>query len=275
MAKQKEKIHTQLEPLAVEVSKLVPDPHNARKHDARNIDAIAESLREHGQRKPVVAQKVGDTLVVRAGNGTLQAAKKLGWKRLAVLVVEEDDREATRFALRDNRTAELAEWDDEALRKALQECAESEAEIAALGWNPDEFKVEEDQSASASSTSSDSPYTKKIKAPIYEPTGAKPSVEMLYDRGKADRLLAEVAAADLPEEVRSFLRFAAERHTVFNYKQIAEFYAHADEKTQGLMEASALVIIDFDKAIEHGFVSLTERLGKIVSLTPSEDESDA
>jgi hypothetical protein len=264
-----------LEPLAVQISTLVPDPHTARKHDARNVDAIAESLREHGQRKPVVAQKVGDALVIRAGNGTLQAAKKLGWKRLAVLVVEEDDREATRFALRDNRTAELAEWDDEALRKALQECAESEAEIAALGWNPDEFKVDEDQSASASSTSSDSPYTKKIKAPIYEPTGAKPSVEMLYDRGKADRLLADVAAANLPDEVRSFLRFAAERHTVFNYRQIAEFYAHADEKTQGLMEASALVIIDFDKAIEHGFVRLTERLGNIVGLTPSEDESDA
>jgi hypothetical protein len=275
MPKEREKIHAQLEPLAVQISTLVPDPHNARKHDARNVDAIAESLREHGQRKPVVAQKVGDTLVVRAGNGTLQAAKKLGWKRLAVLVVEEDDREATRFALRDNRTAELAEWDDEALRKALRECAENEAEIAALGWNPDEFQVEEGQASPADTSTSDSPYTAKIKAPIYEPTGAKPSTDMLFDRGKTDRLLAEIASADLPDKVRSFLRFAAERHTVFNYRQIAEFYAHADEKTQGLMEASALVIIDFDKAIEHGFVRLTERLGNIVGLTPSEDESDA
>jgi hypothetical protein len=140
--KGEERIHEQLAGLAMDVGALELDSKNARRHDQRNLDAIAESLREHGQRKPIVAQKVGERLVVRAGNGTLQAAKALGWKRLAVLVVEEDDREATRYALRDNRTAELAEWDDEALRQALRECAESEAEIAALGWTPDEFQVE-------------------------------------------------------------------------------------------------------------------------------------
>ena len=141
----REQIHPQLAGLAMPVEALTPDPKNARRHDQRNVDAIAESLREHGQRKPIVAQKVGETLVVRAGNGTLEAARKLGWERLAVLVVDEGDREATRYALRDNRTAELAEWDDEALRQALRECAESEAEIAAeiaaLGWNPDEFRA--------------------------------------------------------------------------------------------------------------------------------------
>ena len=138
----REQIHPQLASLAMPVEALTPDPKNARRHDERNVDSIAESLREHGQRKPIVAQKVGERLVVRAGNGTLEAARKLGWERLAVVVVDEGDREATRYALRDNRTAELAEWDDEALRQALRECAESEAEIAALGWNPDEFQVE-------------------------------------------------------------------------------------------------------------------------------------
>jgi len=139
--KGEERIHEQLAGLAMDVGALELDAKNARRHDQRNLDAIAESLREHGQRKPIVAQKVGERLVVRAGNGTLQAAKALGWKRLAVLVVEEDDREATRYALRDNRTAELAEWDDEALRQALRECAESEAEIAALGWTPEEWSA--------------------------------------------------------------------------------------------------------------------------------------
>lgn len=140
-----EHIHPSLRGLAVELKKLTPDPKNARKHDQRNIDAIRESLAEHGQRKPLVAQQAGKKLIVRAGNGTLEAAKRLGWTHLAVVVVEEDDRAASRYALRDNRTAELAAWDDEALRQALRECAESEAEIAALGWDPDKFVIDEDE----------------------------------------------------------------------------------------------------------------------------------
>jgi len=272
MPKEREKIHAQLEPLAVQISTLVPDPHNARKHDARNVDAIAESLREHGQRKPVVAQKVGDTLVVRAGNGTLQAAKKLGWKRLAVLVVEEDDREATRFAIRDNRTAELAEWDDEALRKALQECAENEAEIADLGWNPDEFRVDGSDPTSAEEGPDLSTYTQKVKAPVYVPTGEKPAVSALFDRTKASELVSQIDASNLPDDVAMFLRLAAERHTSFDFGRIAEFYAHADAKTQRLMESSALVIVDFNRAIEGGFVALTSALGRLADF---EGEPDA
>lgn len=132
-------IHPSLRGLAVELKRLTPDPKNARKHDQRNIDAIRESLAEHGQRKPLVAQQAGKKLIVRAGNGTLEAAKALGWTHLAVVVVEEDDRAASRYALRDNRTAELAAWDDEALRHALRECAESVEDIAALGWTEREW----------------------------------------------------------------------------------------------------------------------------------------
>lgn len=268
----REQIHPQLAGLAMPVEALTPDPKNARKHDQRNVDAIADSLREHGQRKPIVAQKVGERLVVRAGNGTLEAARKLGWERLAVLVVDEGDREATRYALRDNRTAELAEWDDEALRQALRECAESEAEIAALGWNPDEFQVEAPEPGSSAV---DPDYTKKIKAPVYEPTGEKPEPVSLYDRTKTSSLISRIDSANLPPEVASFLRVAAERHTVFDYHKIAEFYAHSNEQTQSLMEESALVIIDFDKAVQNGFVKLTERLGALIDLSHQEDNEDA
>ena len=46
----------------------------------------------------------------------------------------------------------------------------------------------------------------------------------------------------------------------FNYENIAEFYAHSDKEVQELMESSALVIIDFKKAIEQGFIELSEDL---------------
>jgi DNA modification methylase len=105
-----------LEGLARPVHDLREDPANARTHDERNLAAIRKSLEAFGQRKPIV---VRDGVVV-AGNGTLRAAHALGWQRIAV--VEADDlsaEEATAYAVADNRTAELAAWDIEALRAAV------------------------------------------------------------------------------------------------------------------------------------------------------------
>ncbi len=104
--------------LAVAVADLTPDPANARTHNDRNLDAIKASLSRFGQRFPIVVQKQG--MVVRAGNGRVLAAKALGWTHLAAIVVDESDVEAVAFAIADNRTAELAEWDDEALTRLLQ-----------------------------------------------------------------------------------------------------------------------------------------------------------
>lgn len=104
-------------------------------------------------------------------------------------------------------------------------------------------------------------YSKNIEAPQYEITGECPPVAELVDKTKADELSAEIdAAKDIPEEVRAFLKVAAMRHVVFDYRNIAEFYAHADAKTQRMMERSALVIIDYDDAVKNGFVKLSKTL---------------
>ena len=104
-------------------------------------------------------------------------------------------------------------------------------------------------------------YSKNIEAPHYEITGECPTVSELVDKTKADELSAEIdMAKDIPEEVRAFLKVAAMRHLVFDYRNIAEFYAHADAKTQRLMERSALVIIDYDDAVKNGFVKLSKTL---------------
>lgn len=98
------------------IADLSADPANARMHNERNIDAIKASLRRFGQQKPIV---VDGNNVVRAGNGTLQAAKALGWDEISVVRSELADVEMAAFAIADNRTAELAEWDAEALAKTL------------------------------------------------------------------------------------------------------------------------------------------------------------
>lgn len=114
--------------LAVPIGTLVPDASNARRHDEKNIAAIKASLSRWGQRLPLVVQKQG--MIVRAGNGRLQAAKDLGWTHVAALVVEESEVEAVAFAIADYRTGELASWEDEALAKLLGSLPGDLAEVA-------------------------------------------------------------------------------------------------------------------------------------------------
>jgi DNA modification methylase len=92
------------------------DPANVRRHGERNLATIKASLSRFGQQKPIVVDGDG---IVRAGNGTWTAAKALGWKEITVVRTALKGAEATAYAIADNRTAELAEWDDDALAQTL------------------------------------------------------------------------------------------------------------------------------------------------------------
>lgn len=80
----------------------------------------------------------------------------------------------------------------------------------------------------------------------------------MYDDKKYRELVAKIEKSSLKPSEKDFLKLAASRHIVFSYQTIADYYAHSDEGVQDLMEDSALVIVDFDKAIENGFVKMTK-----------------
>jgi site-specific DNA-methyltransferase (adenine-specific) len=117
---------------SVRITDLVSDPNNARKHDEKNIDAIKGSLTQFGQRKPIVVQ--GN--VVIAGNGTLEAARQLGWDEIDIVQVPNDwtPEQAKAYALADNRSAELAKWDMQVLNAQLMELDSVEFDIEAIGF---------------------------------------------------------------------------------------------------------------------------------------------
>lgn len=108
----------------------------------------------------------------------------------------------------------------------------------------------------------DSPYTGKIEVPIYDIKGNSPSLADLYDKTKTKELLAQIEEADIPENIKEFLRMSAYRHTVFNFANIAEYYAETSPEIQDLMEKSALVIVDYDKAVENGFIKLSQKVAE-------------
>lgn len=103
-------------------------------------------------------------------------------------------------------------------------------------------------------------YSSKIEAPIYEPKNAKPHLLELCDKTKTHRLIREIDMSNLPIEEKNFLIDAARRHNVFNYEKIADYYAHSSQEMQNLMERSGLVIIDFEKAIQYGYVKLCDEI---------------
>ena len=110
------------------------DPSNARRHDKRNLSAIQESLRRFGQRKPIVVSTDG---IVIAGNGTVEAARALGWTEISVARIPSEwtSDQIKAYALADNRSAELAEWDETTLAEQLIELDEIGWDVVELGFD--------------------------------------------------------------------------------------------------------------------------------------------
>jgi DNA modification methylase len=125
------------------ISDLVQDPNNARKHDEKNLSAIAGSLTMFGQRKPIVVTDAG---LVVAGNGTLEAAKSLGWTDIEVVRAPSDwsADQLKAFALADNKTADLAAWNPEVLTLQLRELEASGFDVREFGFELVEVELESD-----------------------------------------------------------------------------------------------------------------------------------
>jgi hypothetical protein len=105
-------------------------------------------------------------------------------------------------------------------------------------------------------------YSAKIESPIYEPKNTKPHIIELCDKSKTHRLIKEIDASSLSYDEKIFLIDAARRHNVFNYEKIADYYSHSSKEMQHLMERSGLVIIDFEDAIDYGYVKLCDDIKK-------------
>jgi ParB family chromosome partitioning protein len=121
------------------IAELSNDPANARKHDDRNIESIVASLRRFGQQKPIV---IDMNNIVRAGNGTLEAAKRLGWDSIECVKTSLKGSDAIAYAIADNRTAELAEWDPDILAAQLNGLlTDDEALANAAGFSAEEIEA--------------------------------------------------------------------------------------------------------------------------------------
>lgn len=238
----------------VSVTELKPHPKNRNAHPRDQIKRLAKILEYQGWRYPIKVSKLSG--YITSGHGRLEAAKLLKLKEVPVSFQDYSD-EAQEYAdlQSDNSIASWAELD----------LAGINADIVDLGpdFDLDLLGIKDFAVDVADLESPEETYTTKIESPVYTPKGERPTTAQLYDLEKTMGLLKRIGEKELPEDVKMFLQFAAHRHIVFDYEQIAEFYAHATKDVQELMEESALVIIDFQKAIASGFVEMTNDLAAL------------
>lgn len=129
----------QLRGLAVPVDSLNLDPENARVHPPENVAVTRGSLLRFGQYLPLVVQRKG--MIVRVGNNRLTIARGLGWTHVAAIITDHPDDVARALAVVDNRSAELATWDDGALAKLLTDIKVDPALLEVSGFTGAEVKA--------------------------------------------------------------------------------------------------------------------------------------
>ena len=236
------------------IESLIPYARNSRTHSDAQVAQIAASIREFGWTNPVLIDAEGGII---AGHGRIMAGRKLGIKEAPCIVLANlTDAKRRAYVIADNKLALNAGWDVELLKIELGDLKALDFDLSLTGFDPGEIK----DFLSGNMDGLSDAYTHKVEAPIYEPKGEKPPITELFDKNRANKLTEEIEKANLPKDVSDFLKAAASRHIVFDYSKIANFYAHSSPECQSLMEKSALVIIDFDKAIENGFVNVSKEM---------------
>ena len=238
--------------VSLKLSELHPYENNPRQNDDA-VDAVAASIKEFGFKVPIVVDKNN---VIVAGHTRYKAAQKLKLKTVPCVVADDlSEEQVNAFRLADNKTGELALWDEEKLAKELEGIANIDMEQ--FGFTLEDVDLSEGMI--------DDTYTTAVNVPQYEIQGELPAFDEMYDRGKEEKLIEEIEQSGVSDDEKKFLISAAHRHCRYNYTAIAEYYAHASSEMQMLMEKSALVIIDFDNALANGYVKLSKTIEEMLN----------
>lgn len=253
----------------VDPTSLYPHPKNPNEHPDEQIKVFAGILRYQGWRRPItVSRRSG---FITKGHGALKTALTMGLTEVPIDYQDyADEGQELADIVADNQLQRLSVMNVGKLNTIVSDLKGFTVNLEMTGFKLDSLQsfLDAPKAGDGSITDQDDEdqeerYTKKVKSPIYEPKGEKPDVGGLVDIETVNTLLLDIEKnSSLSDGEKLFLRFAAWRHAVFNYERIAEYYAHASPEVQRLMEASALVIIDFNQAIERGFVVLSEELAE-------------
>lgn len=131
-----------------------------------------------------------------------------------------------------------------------------EEEIALPDYGDDSYEF---------STGLSTKYTTKVNTIHYTPNGPCPAISDIMNTTKYFELIDKINKSNVSDDEKTFLKFAAARHIVFDFGKAANYYAYANKEMQELMEDSALVVIDFNDAVRNGFIIMDKRLDDLIN----------
>jgi hypothetical protein len=237
----------------VKINDIKSNPNNPRIIKDDKFKKLVESIKSFPEMANVRPIVVNTDMIVLGGNMRLKAMKEAGWKEAPIQIVDWNEQKQKEFIVKDN--VGFGEWDWDDLANNWDE-----QELSDWGLDLPIFDTTEAETI-------DEKYTNKIEIPIYEPSDKKPNISELYNLDKYNELISKIkSSSTISEQEKEFLQFAATRHIVFNYQIVADYYAHSNNEIQDLIEKSALVIIDFNKSIENGFVKMSEEINKFIDV---------
>lgn len=117
-----------------EVGIKVPKPH-PKNPRIGNVEVVAESLREHGQFKPIVINKRSG--LIAAGHHTWLAARSLGWETIQAVYIDVDEQKHLKIMLADNKTSDMGVYDEKVLAEILAGLSD---DLTGTGYNPAELQ---------------------------------------------------------------------------------------------------------------------------------------
>jgi len=235
-----------METRTIRLSEIKPNQSNPRTIDNTRLDKLVNSVKNFPEMREVREIVVNKDMVILGGNMRYQAMLKAGIEQAPIKIVDWPEEKQKEFIIKDN--IESGEWNYDTLANEWDT-----KQLTEWGLDTDFITDDEDQT-----------YTKKLGDIHYEPSDTKPNINELYDRTKADELLQSIenAKADgkIPDDVYLFLQLSANRHIIFDYAKIADFYTHTTDEAKKLFEQSALVLIDYNNAINNGYVELSQKI---------------
>ena len=237
-------------------NELNPAAYNPRKNlkpGDKEYEKIKASIERFGFVEPLVVNVRGGLNRIVGGHQRYKVLVELGVVDIDCVVMDCDEQTEKACNIALNKVG--GEWDFSTLADLLGELNTGAFDMELTGFSGDELSQMMGKTLELTDK-----YTQKIKPPIYEPTGDMPDITELYDDSKTKQLLDDINKAKIPEPIKQFLNIAAQRHTSFHFGNIAEYYCHADASVKELIEQSGMVIIDYNKAVENGFVQLITKL---------------
>ena len=116
-------------------AKLLPYARNSRTHSPEQVAQVAASIVEFGFTNPILCGADG---VIVAGHCRLLASQKLGLEFVPVVVLDHlTPTQRRALVIGDNRTAELAGWDDAMLRVELDSLRDDDFDLSLTGFDTD------------------------------------------------------------------------------------------------------------------------------------------